>query len=176
MDMNHQASVPSEYNYLIHNKLQLDNEAICQRNKQQALRFFKHDFSVYEEIVAEDFWIHGPASGQETRGVEAAKRLDMGYVTAYPDAHYKIHDMFAVGDKVVVRWSVQGTHLGERKGLRINGGTQDLLPTNREISLNGIHVYRFNQEGKIAESWAMWDRLGEVEQIADISIVAKSLK
>ncbi len=176
MDTNYEAAMPSEYNHLIDKKLQLDKEAICQRNKQQALRFFKHDFSVYEEIVAQDFRIHGPASGQETQGIEAAKRLDMGYVTAYPDAQYKIHDMFAAEDKVVVRWSVQGTHLGERKGLRISGGTQDLLPTNREVALNGIHVYRFNQEGKIVESWAMWDRLGEIEQIADISIAAKSPK
>lgn len=152
------------------------DEAVCQRNKKQALRFFNHDFSVYEEIVAEDIWIHGPASGQETRGIVAAKRLDVGYATAYPNAEYKIHDMFASGNKVVVRWSVQGTQTGKRIGLRISGRTQDLPSTNQDIFLNGMHIYRFNQEGKIVESWAMWDRLGEIEQIADISITAKTQK
>lgn len=160
----------SEFNYSI----PMDKEMICQRNKQQALRFFNHDFTVYEEIVAENITIYGPATGQETRGVEAAKRLDMGYATAYPNAEYKIQDIFAAEDKVVVRWTVKGTQTGHRKGLQLSGTTQDLMPTNRGIILNGIHVYRFNGEGKITESWAMWDRLGELEQIADISVRAKS--
>lgn len=151
-----------------------NQEKICQRNIEQILRYFKHDYSIYEEIVAEDIWIHGPASGQETRGIAATKKMNMGYAVAYPDAQYQIHDVFAVGDKVVVRWSVQGKQTGERKGLRIAGGTQDLPPTYREINLDGTHIYRFNEEGKIVETWAAWDRLGEIEQIADISIVAKS--
>lgn len=173
MDMNTQAAPASEYYYLISSQVASDEAMICQRNQQQTVRFLNHDFSVYEEIVAEDIWIHGPATGQETRGLEAAKRLDLGYATAYPDAHYQIHDMFAAGDKVVVRWSMEGTHLGERKGLQICRGTQDLQPSNRKVAINGTHIYRFNLEGKIVESWAMWDRLGEIEQIADISITAK---
>lgn len=166
--MHHPAT--SAYTYSIPDEQQA---RICERNKKQVLRFFNHDFSVYEEIVTEDFWIHGPATGQETRGITAAKQLDMGYATAYPDAQYKIDDLFAVGDKVVVRWSVRGTQFGERKALQLAGGTVDLAPSNRPIVLNGIHVFRLNQEGKIAESWAMWDRLGEIEQIADISIKSK---
>lgn len=171
---NNQAKPASEYHYSIPSQLSPEKAAICQRNIEQTLRFFKHDFSAYEEIVAEDFWIHGPATGQETRGIEAAKRLDMGYATAYPDAQYTIDDLFAAEDKVVVRWSVRGTHLGKRANLRISGGSLDLEPSNQKLFINGIHVYRFNENGKIAESWAMWDRLGEIEQIADISIAAKS--
>jgi steroid delta-isomerase-like uncharacterized protein len=176
MDTNNHSAPASEYNYLISNQLSSEDARICERNKHQALRFFIHDFSIYEEIVAEDIRIHGPATGQETKGIEAAKRLDMGYATAYPDAQYKIQDMFAAGDKVVVRWTVQGTHLGERKRLQISGVTRDLPPSNQKLVLNGIHVYRFNHEGKIIDSWAMWDRLGEIEQIADISIMVKSQK
>ena len=174
MDINNQPIAVFEENYSFSRESLLDAEKICKRNIEQTLRFFKHDFSVYEEIVAKDFWIHGPATGQETKGVEAAKQLDMGYVVAYPDAEYEIHDLFAAEDKVVVRWSVKATHLGERKGLRLSGSFVDLEPSKQRIVLNGIHVFRFNKEGKIAESWAMWDRLGEIEQIADISIKSKS--
>ncbi len=169
-------SLPNNANYQQpsdYNSSQLSSNIICERNKQQALRCFKQDFSIYEEIVAEDIHIHGPATGQETIGIEAAKCLDTGYAIAYPNAQYKIHDIFAEGDKVVVRWSSQATQTGERRGLRINGGIQDLPPTNREVFTNGVQIYRFNQEGKIVESWAMWDRLGEIEQIAEISITAK---
>jgi steroid delta-isomerase-like uncharacterized protein len=176
MDINSQPISNYEQNYVVSREVSLEAERICQRNIEQTLRFFEHTFSAYEEIVAEDFWIHGPATGQETRGIEAAKRLDMGYADAYPDAEYKIHDLFAVRDRVVVRWSVKGTHLGERKGLSLSGGFVDLEPSKQGIVLNGIHVYRFNAEGKIAESWAMWDRLGEIEQIADISIKSKFAK
>lgn len=176
MDANNQGVPVSEYNYSIPSQVSSDEAVICKRNKQQILRLFNHDFSVYEEIVAEDIWVHGPATGQETRGIEAVKRVDMGYATAYPDAQYKIEDMIAVEDKVVVRWSLQGTHLGERKGLQICGRTQDFPPTNQKFIAYGIHIYRFNKEGKIAESWAMWDRLGEVELVADITLTAKSQK
>jgi predicted ester cyclase len=174
MEIDTQTNRGSEYSYVIYH--QSESDEICERNKQQALRFFMHDFSIYEEIVAEDIRIHGPATGQETIGIKAAKVLDTGYAAAYPNAQYTIHDLFAASDKVVVRWSVQATHTGERRGLKISRGTQDLPPTNQEIILNGIHVYRFNQEGKIIDSWAMWDRLGEIEQIADLTITAKTKK
>ena len=164
-----QPAPETEYNYLISNQ----SETVCQRNKDQVTRLLNQDFSQYEEIIAEDIVAHGPASDQETRGIEAVKKVDMGYATAYPNAQYKIQEIFASGDKVVVRWSIQGTHLGERNGLRISGGTQDLLPTNQEIHVNGVHIYRFNHSGKIVESWAMWDRLGEIEQIANISLTPK---
>ena len=162
--MDYQQAPASEYHY-----------TVCERNKNQILRLLNHDFSVYEEIVAEDIRIHGPATGQETIGIEASKKVDMGYAVAYPNAKYTIHDILAVGDKVVVRWSVEGTHTGERKALRISGASQDLPPTNRDITVNGVHIYRFNQDGKLIDSWAMWDRLGEIEQIADITITAKPL-
>lgn len=171
--MDNQAHPAFEHHYSVPSQLSSEGATNCQRNIEQTVRFFKHDFSAYEEIVAQDFWIHGPATGQETKGIEAAKRLDMGYATAYPDAQYQIDEMFAAGDKVVVRWSVRGTHLGKRANLQISGGSINLEPSNQKIFINGIHVYRFNQEGKIAESWAMWDRLGEIEQIAEISISAK---
>ena len=171
--MDNHAHPAFEHHYSIPDALSSEGATICQRNIEQTMRFFKHDFSAYEEIVAEDFWIHGPASGQETKGIEAAKRLDMGYATAYPDAQYQIDDLFAAGDKVVVRWSVRGTHLGKRANLQISGGSVNLEPSNQKLFINGIHVYRFNHEGKIAESWAMYDRLGEIEQIAKISISEK---
>lgn len=83
--MNHHTHAP-EHHYSIPRQLSAEETLVCQRNIEQTLRFFKHDFSDYEEIVAQHFRIHGPATGQETNGIEVAKRLDMGYTTAYPDA------------------------------------------------------------------------------------------
>lgn len=173
MDLPNEEINASEYTYTIP-KRDCSDEQICQRNKSQAIRFFKHDFSVYEELVAEDIVIHGPATGQITRGIEAAKELDMGYAIAYPNSEFTIHDLLPVNDKVIVRWSLRGTHLGERKDLQLNKVATDVPPTNQEIFINGVHIYRFNKEGKIVESWAMWDRLRELEEIAHITITPKS--
>lgn len=173
MDTGQQTYLDAGSSYSLPGQTSSEERMICERNIKQTLRFFQHDFSAYEEIVAPDFWIHGPATGQETRGIEAAKRLDMGYAIAYPDAQYKIEDLFATADRVVVRWSVRGTHLGKRENLQIAGEAVDLEPSGQPLFINGIHVYRFNEEGKIAESWAMWDRLGEIEQIATISLAPK---
>lgn len=118
-------------------------------------------FTTYEEIMDENVLAHGPASGQETRGRTNLKKLDESYLHAYPDAKISIQDIIASGDKVVVRWRWHGTHEGIYKSIK---------PTHRRISIDGVHIYLFNNSGKIIEIWANHDRLGELEQLGQFSI------
>jgi predicted ester cyclase len=46
------------------------------------------------------------------QGPEGLRQFVSQYRSAFPDIHFTIEDMLAVGDKVVVRWSVTGTHEG----------------------------------------------------------------
>jgi hypothetical protein len=64
-------------------------------------------------------------------------------------------EMIAEGDRVVVRWSGVGRHQAELMGLPA---------THRQVRLSGIGIFRI-AEGKIAEVWSLWDRLGELQQL-----------
>lgn len=59
------------------------------------------------------------------------------------------------GDKVVVRWSAEGTHRGELQGL---------APTGVRASTTGISINRWGN-GKAVESWVAWDNLGLARQL-----------
>ena len=65
------------------------------------------------------------------------------YRTASPDVKATLDDIFAGGDRVALRWSARGTHLGEWLGVP---------PTGQHFTMSGISIYRI-AEGKAVEGW-----------------------
>ena len=78
---------------------------------------------------------------------------------AYPDLHITVEDQIAEGDKLVVRNTVTGTHLGEYMGI---------APTGRSVSYDEIFILRF-AGGRIAETWGVVDVLGQLRQLGAIA-------
>nr|EJI96948.1 snoaL-like polyketide cyclase family protein [Rhodococcus sp. JVH1] len=74
------------------------------------------------------------------------------------DGHWTIEEMFSAGDRVVVRWTGTGTHVGE-----VNG----IPPTGNKIRVDAISIHRL-ADGKIAETWQVWDTLGFLQQLGAI--------
>ena len=68
----------------------------------------------------------------------------------------EVCDLFSAGDKVVVRWSVTGTHCGEFMGF---------AATRRRITTKGIDIFRV-VDGKIVDLWQELDLLGILQQIS----------
>ena len=68
---------------------------------------------------------------------------------------WTIEEIFSAGDRVVVRWTGTGTHLGELNGVPATG--------NR-IRVDGITIHRMSGR-KIAETWEVWDTLGFLQQV-----------
>jgi len=91
-------------------------------------------------------------------GLSSLKQRETMYKTAFPNKTVKIDDVFAVDDKVVVRWTAQGTHKGE---------LQDIAPTGKNFKIWGITIYTFSND-KISTIHNVWDRLGLLEQIGVI--------
>lgn len=56
---------------------------------------------------------------------------------------------------MTVRWTGSGTHVGE-----VNG----IPPTGEAVGVDAISVHRM-ADGKIAETWEIWDTLGLLQQI-----------
>jgi steroid delta-isomerase-like uncharacterized protein len=94
------------------------------------------------------------------RGPEDVKRFMGEFREGFPDFHSTIEDMVAEGDKVATRWRMRGTHQGEFRGV---------APTNNEIEVTGIGIFRFSPEGKVVESWDNLDELGMLQQLGVVS-------
>lgn len=75
--------------------------------------------------------------------------------TAFPDAHWREEDLFAEGDRVVGRYTLRGTHLGDFLGIP---------PTGNTITVSNIHILRI-ADGKIVEHWGHGDDMGMMRQL-----------
>jgi predicted ester cyclase len=76
--------------------------------------------------------------------------------TAFPDQRVAVDDLLAESDRVAVRFTLRGTHLGE---------LLDLAPTGRRVTVPGVAIYRI-AGGRIAEGWVGFDALGLLEQLS----------
>jgi len=76
----------------------------------------------------------------------------------FPEARFIVEDVIGEGEKVVVRYSVEGAHTGNFFGIPATG---------KQISMGGISVYRVIG-GKLAEAWVQYDQLGLMQQLGVI--------
>ncbi len=77
------------------------------------------------------------------------------YIKAFPNKKTKIDSILCTEDQAVVRWTTTGTQKGEYQGV---------APTNKEITISGISIWRF-ENNKLVEAWQIWDRCGLLEQL-----------
>ena len=68
------------------------------------------------ELYALDYIYHGPG-GQELRGRDGIRGLWEVWLEAFPDLHSTVEDVVTEGDKIVMRWRIEGTHTGEFLGI-----------------------------------------------------------
>ncbi len=90
----------------------------------------------------------------EVRGVEAYKDLVNSLRGAFPDLHFTIEELITAGDRIVLRYTSQGTHKGKFLGV---------APSGRRITLTGTVTHR-TAGGKIEQAWVNWDALGFLQQ------------
>lgn len=109
------------------------------------------------EFVAEDYIEHSGPPWQPA-GLEGVIWIANAFRTAFPDISSRVEDVIAAGDKVVVRFSAVGTHLGDFWGIP---------PTGKVGEITGIHIFRI-ADGKIAERWGNSDDLGMMRQLGVI--------
>jgi steroid delta-isomerase-like uncharacterized protein len=115
----------------------------------------KGHMAIADELIADNYVHHDPASPDFGQGPKAVKQSVVLYRTAFPNLHLAIEEMICEGDRVVTRWKSTGTH---------NGDLQGIAPTGKNVTVSGITITRF-AKGKIAEEWVNWDALGLMKQL-----------
>lgn len=131
-----------------------------QENEAVVRRFFEAwneaDFDAVEEVVAADAEHHNPMDPPDLPpGPEGEIQLIETYRSAFPDAAIEIEDLLSDGDRVAVRWTATGTQEGEFMGVE---------PTGAEVDIAGFEINRV-EDGRIAESWGLFDGLGLLRQL-----------
>jgi steroid delta-isomerase-like uncharacterized protein len=131
-----------------------------QTNLNAVQRFYdaynNKDAAILNEVIADDYvdYGHEPPG----RGLQGAKSDHQEFGRAFEDAHFDIDEMFGSDDRVVVRWTVHGTHTGPFAGIP---------PTQEKIAVRGISLYRL-RDGKITETRNLPDLLALFTQLGTI--------
>ncbi len=118
----------------------------------------KYNVSALDELVLPSVKLHDSAHTRNNSGISCLKEIETCYIKAFPNKKLKIDDIFAVEDRVVVRWTCNGVQ---------KGPLHDIAPSNKPFTISGISIYKF-ANGKIAEIYQNWDRLALLEQIGEV--------
>lgn len=134
-----------------------------EHNKAIARRVFEDIWNqgrldVVDELFDTNFVGYDPTLPTPTRGVEGYKQYVMMYRSAFPDDHFTVEDVLAEEDKVVVRFTSQGTQRGPLLGLP---------PTDKPMLVTGIVMGRI-ANGKIVAVWLHYDAFGMLQQLGVI--------
>ena len=105
-------------------------------------------------VIADTHAITDPTVAGGAVGPSAYRRQVERFLTGLPDLHFEVDDTITEKDKLVVYWTITGTHRGEFLGVP---------PTNRKVAFSGITINQI-RDGKIIESTVIWDGLGLLEQ------------
>ena len=107
-----------------------------------------------DQLFAPDYVDHyTPPGGPPGRdGI----RYDVERVrAAFPDLEITTDDIVCEGDRAALRWSGRGTY---------RGGIPGIDAVGTEVTMSGMHFYRI-RDGRIAERWEEFDRLGLMRQL-----------
>jgi steroid delta-isomerase-like uncharacterized protein len=132
-----------------------------ERNKDTFRRYVDEvwkdeKLDIADEVFAEKYLSHQSDGTVLERGPEDVKKFVTEYRSAFSDIENTVEDMIGEDDKVVNRWSLQATHTGDFRGIPATG---------KRVTINGIGIFRFSEDGKVVESWDSLDQLGMLQQL-----------
>ena len=131
-------------------------------NKAIVRRFWgvweEGNIGLVDDLLSPDNVNHSPGSTDQPEGPEGVRAVVTMFRSGMPDLRVIIEDMIAQGDKVAVRYTLEGTHEGELVGVP---------PTGQRLSIKSISVEQVS-DGKIREHWRITDSLDMMQQLGVI--------
>jgi steroid delta-isomerase-like uncharacterized protein len=141
------------------------------QNKQIVRRYFQawadpdveRAIATLDQIIHPEFVDHAAYDGQPA-GIEGVREFWRKWRSAFPDFTVQVHDTIAEGDRVVTRWSMEGTQLGDYDGY---------APTGGRIGHSAISIDRV-VDGLITEEWIEFDLFGLIRQLEEAASRSQS--
>jgi steroid delta-isomerase-like uncharacterized protein len=123
------------------------------------------DFSNLKALVGDLYTIHSdPGDPWNGKSIDYETfKTRVGYTrSAFPDVRFKIDETISGSEKIAIRWTMTGTHLGE-----------PMLPsTGMPFAITGMTFYYFDN-GKICGHRQVFDQLGFLAQIKMLKVGGK---
>ncbi|WP_019066756.1 ester cyclase [Streptomyces hokutonensis] len=116
-----------------------------------------------DDLVAENYHDHDPSNEQDTVGMDQL-RAEVGGWRGGFDMAFTVEDQISQGDRVATRWTWNGTHTGDFMGIPATG---------KKVVMTGTTTFRCRDDGKIAEGWWQYDRLGLMAQLGALDALER---
>jgi steroid delta-isomerase-like uncharacterized protein len=144
--------------------------SVAQGHKEVFRRLYQEvwndrKFEMIEQIISKSHALSDPTVTGSAVGPLAYRRQVDRFLAAFPDLHFTVDDTISEKDKLVVSWTITGTHKGE---------FFHVAPTNKKVTVSGITINEISN-GKILESVVNWDAMGLLHQLG-VELPAKSEK
>lgn len=119
-------------------------------------------FGTIARVYAPTCLYHGPLM-VEHYGHAAVIHQTLGLVGSLPDAVFQVHHICTTpcdegGEKVAVRWTLEGHHLGY--GILEHLGD----PTGKRVQIMGMSHFHY-KNGKIVDEWRVYDQASALAQV-----------
>lgn len=124
------------------------NKAVVRSLIEQVMN--KRKTELVKELISPDY-----TSPLGAKGSEAFLQPVKPLIAAFPDIEWKIEDMIAEGDKVLVRWKWQGMHSAQ---------FNNFPATAKTVTNDGMAIFELKNE-KVISTNTITDRLGFVQQM-----------
>ena len=123
-------------------------------NKALMRRLFEEGFhsgklAIVDEIFHPNFVDR--STPEQPAGTEGVKDYISMVRTGFPDISITIEDLVAEEERVVVRTTWRGTHLGEYEGI---------APTGKQVTRSMIQIFHV-KDGKLLEEWSEGESLSQ---------------
>jgi len=124
---------------------------------KQLIRDYVETWNRGETERLSEFWapnmVHHTRALHQTR--DEVKAVVSDFMSAFPDLHFEINDIFGENDRVVTRMTASATHSGSYLGFP---------PTGKKIDCSVMGIARIEGD-KIVEHWGVTDELAMMAQI-----------
>ena len=126
----------------------------AEANKALMRRLFEEGFhsgklAIVDEIFHPNFVDR--STPEQPAGTEGVKDYISMVRTGFPDISITIEDLVAEEERVVVRTTWRGTHLGEYEGI---------APTSKQVTRSMIQIFHV-KDGKLLEEWSEGESLSQ---------------
>jgi steroid delta-isomerase-like uncharacterized protein len=114
--------------------------------------------ATFDELVDANLKEHEQLPPGFEQSSEGVKQMFRAFRGGFPDLNFKIDQLIAADDKVVIRLTVTGTHEGQ---------FMNMPATGKKVSYSVIDIFRL-ANGKIIEHWGISDNLTMMTQLGVI--------
>lgn len=109
-----------------------------------------------DRLVHPDFVNH-EAAAERSRGPEGTAATSAWLRECFGELSFEFHQVIVQGEFAAAHMTLHGTH---------EGGLPPGFPaTHKPFSARHVHVYRFADDGRAVEHWAVRDDLGAMMQL-----------